>query len=79
VDTNTENQILNQLKTIMKGRTSIIISHRVSSVKQADQIIVLDKGKIIESGNHFSLLEKKGEYFDLYERQMLEEQTGNVI
>ncbi len=79
VDTNTENQILNQLKTIMKGRTSIIISHRVSSVKQADQIIVLDKGKIIESGNHLSLLEKKGEYFDLYERQMLEEQTGNVI
>ncbi len=79
VDTNTENQILNQLKTIMKGHTSIIISHRVSSVKQADQIIVLDKGKIIESGNHFSLLEKKGEYFDLYERQMLEEQTGNVI
>ncbi len=79
VDTNTENQILNQLKTIMKERTSIIISHRVSSVKQADQIIVLDKGKIIESGNHLSLLEKKGEYFDLYERQMLEEQTGNVI
>jgi ATP-binding cassette subfamily B protein len=79
VDTNTENQILNQLKTIMKGRTSIIISHRVSSVKQADQIIVLDKGKIIERGNHVSLLEKKGEYFDLYERQMLEEQTGNVI
>ncbi len=79
VDTNTENQILNQLKTIMKGRTSIIISHRVSSVKQADQIIVLDKGKIIERGNHFSLMEKKGDYFDLYERQMLEEQTGNVI
>ena len=81
VDTNTENQILNHLRNIMKGRTSIIISHRVSSVKQADHIIVLDNGKIIERGSHFSLLEKKGEYFDLYERQMLEEQTegGAVI
>jgi ATP-binding cassette subfamily B protein len=78
VDTNTENQILNHLKEIMKGRTSIIISHRVSSVKQADHIIVLDKGKIIERGNHFSLLEKRGEYFDLYERQMLEEQAEGV-
>ena len=74
VDTNTENKILNQLRLIMKDRTAIIISHRVSSVKNADQIIVIDKGRIIETGNHLSLMEKKGEYFELYERQMLEEE-----
>jgi ATP-binding cassette subfamily B multidrug efflux pump len=75
VDTNTENKILAQLKSVMKDRTTVIISHRVSSVKHADQIIVLESGKIIEQGNHFTLLEKKGEYFELYEKQMLEEQT----
>ena len=74
VDTNTENKILNQLQSLMKDRTAIIISHRVSSVKNADQIIVLDKGRITETGNHLSLMEKKGEYFELYERQMLEEE-----
>lgn len=73
VDTNTENKILTQLRAIMKDRTSVIISHRVSSVKNADQIIVLDKGKIVESGSHLSLIQLKGEYFDLHERQMLEE------
>ena len=79
VDTNTENKILNQLKMVMKDRTAIIISHRVSSVKHADQFVVLANGRIVESGNHTSLLDKKGEYFQLYERQMLEEQTGGVI
>ena len=74
VDTNTENKILNQLQSLMKDRTAIIISHRVSSVKNADQIIVLDKGRITETGNHLSLMGKKGEYFELYERQMLEEE-----
>ena len=74
VDTNTENKILNQLQSLMKDRTAIIISHRVSSVKNADQIIVLDKGRITETGSHLSLMEKKGEYFELYERQMLEEE-----
>src|SRR5205085_11530653 len=68
VDTNTESKILSQLREVMKDKTSIIISHRVSGVKHADKIIVLDNGKIIESGNHLSLLEKKGEYFELYER-----------
>jgi ATP-binding cassette subfamily B multidrug efflux pump len=75
VDTNTENKILHQLKSIMKDRTTVIISHRVSSVKHADQIIVLKNGKIIEQGNHFTLMEKRGEYWELYEKQMLEEQT----
>ena len=53
----------------MKNRTSVIISHRVSSAKLADQIIVLDDGKIIERGNHQSLMEQKGVYAELYEKQ----------
>ncbi|MFC4872176.1 ABC transporter ATP-binding protein [Negadavirga shengliensis] len=69
VDTKTENAILNALKGIMEGRTSIIISHRVSSAKLADIIIVLDDGRIIEKGTHDALLERKGVYADLYEKQ----------
>ncbi|MHA7131328.1 ABC transporter ATP-binding protein [Algoriphagus namhaensis] len=69
VDTKTENVILNALKKIMQNRTSIIISHRVSSAKLADHIIVLDDGKIIEQGNHDTLMDLKGVYADLYEKQ----------
>lgn len=69
VDTKTENAILNALKHIMVGRTSIIISHRVSSSKLADLILVLDDGKIVEKGTHEYLLEKKGVYAELYEKQ----------
>lgn len=75
VDTKTEEHILNNLKEIMRNRTSVIISHRVSSVKHADNIIVLDNGKIVELGNHYSLIEKKGIYFELYEKQLLEEEV----
>ena len=70
VDTKTENNILNNLKNIMEGKTSIIISHRVSSAKLADHIIVLDEGLIIEQGNHDSLIDKSGAYKDLYEKQL---------
>ncbi len=70
VDTKTENTILNSMKKIMKGRTSIIISHRVSSAKLADKIIVLDDGFVIEEGTHESLFAKGGAYRDLYEKQM---------
>ncbi|EAZ81482.2 ABC transporter ATP-binding protein [Algoriphagus machipongonensis] len=76
VDTKTENVILNALKKIMKNRTSIIISHRVSSAKLADHIIVLDDGKIIEQGNHSSLMAEKGVYSELYEKQT---QSGESV
>ncbi|WP_339752147.1 ABC transporter ATP-binding protein [Algoriphagus aquimarinus] len=76
VDTKTENVILTALKNIMKDRTSIIISHRVSSAKLADLIIVLDDGKVIERGNHASLMKQKGVYAELYEKQT---QAGESI
>ena len=70
VDTKTENIILENMKKIMVNKTSIIISHRISSVKLAKKIIVIDSGKIIEEGNHKNLLERKGVYFDLYKQQL---------
>ncbi len=70
VDTKTENNILNSLKKIMMGRTSIIISHRVSSAKLANKIIVLDDGVIVEQGTHENLLARNGVYKELYEKQM---------
>ncbi len=70
VDTKTENIILENLKKIMYEKTSIIISHRISSVKLAKKIIVIDSGKIIEKGNHKSLLANKGVYHDLYHQQL---------
>ncbi|MBD3628381.1 ABC transporter ATP-binding protein [Cyclobacterium sp.] len=76
VDTKTENAILNALEKIMKGRTSIIISHRVSSAKLADQIIVLDDGRVVEKGNHEELMQAKGTYAELYEKQT--QQAGEV-
>lgn len=76
VDTKTENSILTALRKIMENRTSVIISHRVSSAKLADHIIVLDDGKIIERGDHDSLMNQKGVYADLYEKQT---QSGEPV
>ncbi|MES2690385.1 MAG: ABC transporter ATP-binding protein [Bacteroidota bacterium] len=73
VDTKTESMILNNLRTITRNKTALIISHRVSTVKDADYIIVLDKGEITEQGNHLKLLQKNGHYADLYQRQLMEE------
>ncbi|NMM46865.1 ABC transporter ATP-binding protein [Marinigracilibium pacificum] len=78
VDTKTENAILNSLKEIMKGKTSVIISHRVSSAKLADHIIVLDDGKIIEKGTHEDLMNSRGAYFELYEKQLTSEDSGQT-
>ncbi|RKQ51450.1 ATP-binding cassette subfamily B protein [Roseivirga pacifica] len=76
VDTNTENTILKSLARIMKGRTSVIISHRVSSAKLADKIIVLDDGKIIEQGTNESLLAAGGVYKELYDKQLKQEEEA---
>ena len=79
VDTETEEKILNHLQDLMKGKTTVIISHRVSSVKHADQIIVLDHGEIIERGTHELLVKANGAYQTLYEKQLLEEDQRGLI
>ena len=72
VDTETEEQILKHLQDLAQGKTTIIVSHRVSSVKNADQIIVLDDGNIVQSGNHESLINTDGYYKNLYLKQLSE-------
>lgn len=74
VDTYTEEKILNGLKDVRENRTTLIVSHRVSTVRDADLICVLDHGKIIERGTHDDLIKLNGEYADLYNRQLLEEE-----
>jgi ATP-binding cassette subfamily B protein len=74
VDAATERRILGQLESVLEGRTSIVISHRVSSVRRADQIVVVDEGRIVERGTHNELLGRDGLYADLYRRQQLTEE-----
>ncbi|MGZ4032961.1 MAG: ABC transporter ATP-binding protein, partial [Tumebacillaceae bacterium] len=78
VDTHTEEEILRQLKAIMKDRTSLIIAHRISTIKDADEIIVLDEGAILERGTHDQLLEHHGLYYELYQKQLLEEKIASA-
>ena len=78
VDTYTEEKILDHLYDVMKGRTTIFISHRVSTVRNADQIAVLHDGEIVELGHHDELIEKNGHYADLYNKQLLEEELAEV-
>ena len=74
VDTHTEEKILSRLRGVMRGRTTILIAHRTSTVREADKIVVLKDGCIIESGTHEELLERGGYYADLYQKQLLEEE-----
>ena len=74
IDTRTEEEILNNLGRLMINKTSILIAHRVSTIKNADKILVMDGGEIIEQGTHQELMALKSTYFELFEKQLLEEQ-----
>jgi len=78
VDTQTEDRILNYLREIMQGRTTIFISHRVSTVRNADRIAVLHDGQIVEYGTHDELIDRNGYYTELYNKQLLEEELETV-
>jgi len=78
VDTHTEDKILNHLRDVLQGRTTIFISHRVSTVRNADRIAVLHGGRIVELGTHEELLALNGYYTDLYNKQLLEEELAEV-
>jgi len=76
VDTYTEEEILTRLKDVMRQRTSIIVAHRISTVRDADQIFVLDRGCVVERGDHDALVARDGLYASLYKRQLLEEELA---
>jgi len=76
VDTYTEEEILSRLRGVMRQRTSIIVSHRISTVREADQILVLDEGRIVERGTHDSLVRRNGVYAALHRKQLLEEELA---
>jgi ATP-binding cassette subfamily B multidrug efflux pump len=78
VDAQTEAEILHGLRSFLKEKTCLIISHRISAVKEADEILVLDAGKIIERGNHDELVQRGGVYADLYEQQQLSEELEQI-
>jgi len=78
VDTHTEEEILRELKTVMKNRTCILISHRISTIKECDKIIVLDNSIISEEGTHSELIDRKGIYYDIYMKQLLEEEIEEI-
>jgi ATP-binding cassette, subfamily B, multidrug efflux pump len=77
VDTYTEEEILRRLRGVMQARTSLIVSHRVSTVRHADQIVVLAGGRVVERGRHDELVERGGPYADLYRKQLLEEELAS--
>ena len=76
MDTYTEERILKGLRKVMDQRTSIIVAHRMSTVRDADIIAVLDQGRLVEQGTHDELLERNNAYADLYRKQLLEEELA---
>ena len=74
VDTETELQIQDALKMLMQGRTSFVIAHRLSTIQNANQVIVMDRGKIVEQGTHKELLQRRGSYFKLYTMQFADQE-----
>ena len=74
VDTETEQQIQEALKMLMQGRTSFVIAHRLSTIQNANQVIVMDRGKIVEQGTHKELLQRRGSYFKLYTMQFADQE-----
>ena len=79
IDTITEQKIQSAIEKVIKGRTSLVIAHRLSTVVNADLILVVKDGKIIESGNHAELIGKRGHYYKLYTRQYEDEATSNIL
>jgi ATP-binding cassette subfamily B protein len=69
IDTETEAKIQEAVEKVLENRTSFIIAHRLSTIRQADRILVIDKGRIVESGNHATLMQKRGAYYHLYANQ----------
>jgi len=69
IDTRTEQMIQQNFSKMMKGRTCFIVAHRLSTIKEADLILVMNEGEIVEQGNHVNLIEKKGFYYTLYKSQ----------
>lgn len=78
IDTETEEKIQKGLANMRKGRTSLIIAHRLSTIKDADKILVLNNGEIVEQGSHDELIDQKGTYFDMYQLQTYQEKTGDL-
>jgi ATP-binding cassette subfamily B multidrug efflux pump len=78
VDTRTEEEILKNLGKVMNGKTSILIAHRISTIKNADKILVLDNGSVVEQGTHDQLLKLDGAYAEMYQNQLLEEENHSV-
>ena len=76
MDTETESRILDSLHSVFKGRTSVVIAHRVSAVMHCTEIIVLDEGEIVERGTHAELIMREGLYASLYEKQQLADAVG---